>query len=271
MRYPLISLPIANTHDPFQLNAPLDDFGMDACPSRASMPHGGGPWRAIEFVSFPPGHRDVEPHPRTTDALHFTLAGQGELVSDDDPCQVEVGVLTSAPAGSTFAIANTSFSEELVLFVAELAVPDDALDYPPSFCHLVRELHPSDHFHPVFKGSQRIRPVMATVHLRHAFAAPWGTFSLVVVPPGCRVEPYIEPDQDQVLVVMRGKATFTIPKGRGTVTEPNNLDETLLIDSDSQLYQSVFVPCGMPCGFLNQPSEKAPLFVACLTVLRTNL
>ncbi len=266
MRYPLTGLPIVKTHDPFVFHSPLDEPGRGASPPQASMAHGDRPWRAIEFVSFPPGYYEVRSRLQTTDALHFTLAGQGELLLDGDACQVEVGVMTSAPAGTTLTIANTSPSETLVLFVAELAVPADALDYPPSCCNLLRELHVSDHFHPVFKGTQRLLPVMATVDLRHMFAAPWGTFSLLVVPPGSRVDPYSESDQDQVLVVMRGSATFTTPKGGGTATEPRDLDETLQMECDGRLYHSVCIPRGMPCGFINQSSGNDPVFIACLTV-----
>lgn len=238
--------------------------------SLASIPQDGGPWRALAIVSFSPNSSDVEPHAQTTDVLSFTLAGRGEWVSNGDACQLETGVMVSAPAGTSLTIANASALETLEMFVAEVAVPDGARDYPPSFCHLLQELHTSDHFHRVFNGTQRICPMMAEVKLQHAFAAPWGTFSLLVLPPGCRVEPFIEPDQDQVFLVMRGQATFILPTWRGSITEPNGLPETRQIATERQSYQSVFVPRGVPCGLLNQSGKNTPVFVVCLTVLRTN-
>ncbi len=269
MHYPVISLPSTKAHDPFQLHSRLADPDLCPFPTSASMPH-GGPWRSASVVSFPPGYHGRKACAPTVDALFFTLAGRGRLVSDGDACPLEAGVMASVPAGTAQALVNTSASEALVLFLAEVAVPTGAPSYPPSFCHLVQELHASDHFHPVVKGTQRIRPRMAQVDLRHALAAPWGTLSLVEIPPGCHVDPYIEAEQDQVLVVMRGKVAFTIPKGSSTATEPEKLEETRQVERDGRCHHRLFVPRGMSCGWRNEASREVPLFMACLTVLRPN-
>lgn len=270
MSYPLTYLPFVKSHDPFLPKARRNASRVGASPSVTNRARGGGSWRGIQVASFPPGYCEGEPQPRTADTLHFTLAGQGRLMSNGDVCQIEAGVMFGAPAGTAYAIANTSATEELVLFVAEVAVPENALEYPPSYCHLARELHPSDHFHPVWSGSRRIRPEVAVVHLRHAFAGPWGRLSLLIVPPASRVEPYSEPDQDQVLVVMRGNATFVFSKG-ASITEPNVREGAPQVELANPFHQGVFVPRGKPCGFMNQPSNLAPLFIACLTVSHTTI
>jgi mannose-6-phosphate isomerase-like protein (cupin superfamily) len=254
--------------DPCMLSAQVNDSGRRAPLPLANAACGDGPWHSVQVVSFPPGSCEEAPPSQTIDTLHFTLAGQGRILHDGDACQIEAGVMTSVPAGTAYTIANTAATAPLVLFVAKVAVPEHALDYPPSYCHLVREMHPSDDFHPVFNGVQRIRPALATVHLRHACAGPWGKLFLVSIPPGCHVAPYIEPDQDQVFVAMRGTPTFFIPQGQRTATAPGP-GETLWIAGNGRTYQSVFIPRGMSCGFMNQPDEKTPLFMTCLTVYRT--
>lgn len=235
-----------------------------------SIPQSSGPWRAISLVSFPPGHHEELSQSQTTDALYLIVTGRGTLVLNGDPCPGEAGVMLGAPAGATLAITNTSASENLVVFVAEVAIPDNAPSYPPSYCHVLRELHPSNHFHPAFRGSQHLRPPMATVHLHHAFAGPWGTLSLVELAPGCRVAPYHEPDQDQVLVAMRGNAEFTLfdPDNNASLLRFGAADEAVRPERKKLFHQNIFIPRGVSCSFLNLPSSRVPLLMACLTVCR---
>lgn len=260
----LTGLSIANTHNPIETYHQLGGPGRVLNKALAIPFHLGYPWHSVEFVRIPPGHNGVGMHRQCTEEIYLILAGQGELVTNGEPALVSAGTLAGAPVGTVHSLTNTSATDDLTLLVVELIAPADAPIYPPSWCHLLHELQPDDAFHPVLHGQQqRVRPRLASVDLHRAFAAPWKRLSLVEIPPGCRIPPYMEPDDDQLLFVMEGHATFTIPREgseAGTPVEP------LRIHSDNRGHQSVLVPRGVPCGWTNRASGQYPLLVACLTV-----
>jgi quercetin dioxygenase-like cupin family protein len=263
MRTSLTGLSIANTHNPIETYHQLGGPGRVFNKALAIPMHLGQPWHSVEFVRIPPGHNGVGAHQQATDEIYLILSGRGELVTNGEPALVETGTLAGAPVGTVHALTNASATEDLTLLVVELAAPGHAPAYPPSWCHLLQELQASSAFHPVIHGQQRVRPRLATVDLRRALAASWGSLSLVEVPPGCRIPPYAEPEDDQLLLVMHGHATFTIPREApegGTPAEP------IRVYSDNRSHQSVLVPRGVPCGWTNRASGEYPLLVACLTV-----
>ena len=259
MNTSLTGLSITNTHNPIETYHQLGGPGR-VCNKALAIPmHLGQPWHSVEFVRLPPGHNGVGTHQQTTDEIYLVLSGQGKLVTNGEPALVETGTLAGAPVGTVHALTNASATHDLTVLVVELTAPLDAPAYPPSLCHLLRELQPGESLHPVIHGDhQRVRPRLATVDLRRAFAASWGSLSLVEVPPGCRIPPYVEPEYDQLLLVMRGHATFLIP--RAAPLEP------IRVHSDNRSHQSVLVPRGVSCGWSNRASGEYPLLVACLTV-----
>lgn len=273
MRTNLTGLSIANIHNPIETYHQLGGPGRVFNKALAIPVHLGHPWHSVEFVRIPPGHNGVGAHQQATDEIYLILSGRGELVTNGEPALVEAGTLAGAPVGTVHALTNMSARDDLTLLVVELAAPADVPAYPPSFCHLLRELQTADTFHPVIYGQQqRVRPRLATVDLRHAFAASWGSLSLVELPPGSRISPYIESEDDQLLFVMRGHATFTIPRTSSARKEglasdqADDPSEPIRVHSDNRSHQSVLVPRGVPCGWTNRASGEYPLLVACLTV-----
>jgi len=263
MRTSLTGLSIASTHNPIETYHQLGGPGRVFNKALAIPFHLGHPWHSVEFVRIPPGHNGVGAHQQATDEIYLILLGRGELVTNGEPALVEAGVLAGAPVGTVHALTNTSATDDLTLLVVELAAPANAPAYLPFRRHLLQELQESEAFHPVISGQRRVRPRLAMVDLRHAFLASWGSLSLVELPPGSRIPPYVEPENDQLLLVMQGHATFTIPgeaPAVGTSTEP------IRIHSDNRSHQSVLVPRGVPCGWTNRASGEYPLLVASLTV-----
>jgi uncharacterized cupin superfamily protein len=259
MNTSLTGLSITNTHHPIETYHQLGGPGCVFNKALAIPMHLGQPWHSVEFVRIPPGRNGVGTHLQSTDEIYLILSGQGELVTNGEPALVEAGMLAGAPVGTIHALTNISATEDLTLLVVELTAPADALVYPPLWCHLLRELQAGDGFHPVIHGDhQRIRPRLATAALYRAFSSSWGSLSLIEVPPGCRVPPYVEPEYDQLLLVMRGHATFLIPRAAPL--------EAIRVHSDNRSHQSVLVPRGVSCGWSNRASGEYPLLVACLTV-----
>jgi hypothetical protein len=174
------------------------------------------------------------------------------------------------------ALTNTSETEALSLLVVELTTAASSPIYPPSWCHLLQELQESEDFYPVLYSKQLVRPRLARADLRRAFSGTFGTLSLVELPPGSHIEPFIEPDDDQLLFVVHGHATFTLLRRSETMTtgipEANDtatFDESakpIVVHSDDRSHQSVLVPRGVPCGWTNRASGKFPLLIARLTV-----
>lgn len=256
-------LSIANTEHPIETYHQLGGPGRVFNKALVIPAHLGQPWHAVEFVRIPPGHNGVGAHQQATDEIYLILSGHGELVTNGESALVEAGTLAGAPVGTVHALTNRSLTEDLTLLVVELTPPADAPAYPPSWCHLLQEMQESWAFYPVIYGQRRVRPRLATVDLRHAFAASWEQLSLVELAPGCRILPFSEPEVDQLLFVMHGHATFLLP---GAEPDSGASIEPICIHADNQSHQSVLVPRGVACGWTNRASGDYPLLVARLTV-----
>ena len=223
-------------------------------------------WKRVAFLTMPPGCNGIGTHRQETDELYVTLSGQGELVTDGDVYHLRPGVMTSAPATVAHSLINTSPVHPLVVLGIEIAGNSGELAYPLSSCNLLSELYPSDGFHPAYFGCQRIRPVQASANLRHAFASNWGQCTLIALPAGGHVAPYGEPGHDQLLVVVRGGAAFTLPKNDQSTQTSHSPVPVQQVAAGDRIYQSVLLPRGVCCGFRNCTTTTAPLLMLCLTI-----
>lgn len=269
----LTGLSIATTCDPIETYHQLGGPGRVYNKALAIPMHLGHPWHSIEFVTIPPGHNGVGLHQQTTDEIYVIVSGQGELLANGQPALVEAGMLACAPAGTIHALTNTSATEALTLLVVELATSPDAPSHQPSLYHLFSQLREAEDITPAYQDLRPTPPVRATINLRPLFSAPWDTFSLMALPPGYRVDPSGEPECDQLLFVMSGFATFLIGQSRqASADNPLSSDDAqpIRIDADGQFHQSVLVPRGIACGYINRASGDYPLMVVRLTVRRAH-
>jgi quercetin dioxygenase-like cupin family protein len=260
MKPELTGLTIANTHNPIACHRYLGGPGHIFLKALAAPAQLSLPWQTITFVRIPPGANGIGAHRQAAEEILLVLSGQGNLLTNGEASRVEAGMLIGAPVGTVHALTNHSLCDDLTLLVVEVTAPAKAPVYPPSWCHLVQEMALGDTFHPVVQRHHRVRPRLASVNLRHAFAASWGSLTLVELAPGCRIPRYTEPEHDHLLFVLRGHATFTFA-GEGAAEA-----EALRVHSDNRSHQSVLVPRGVRCGWINRASGETPLLVACLTV-----
>ena len=186
------------------------------------------------------------------------MSGHGTLTTDGFPVVVGAGCVVIAPCGTTHALRNGATSTPLSLLVVELQAPASPRQNP-AIVRLAGLLHPGNAFAPVRVRGQIVQPQMATLDLSAFFRGPWGTFSLVDVPPGARVDAYQEEHRDQ-LVLLSGFSSALI-------TPPEPADE-IRVDATGEGFQCLVVPAGVPLRLENRASGTYTARILCLTVVR---
>lgn len=272
MRYNLSGLSMASTADPIETHDQLGGSGIVRNKALAIPGHLNGqavlqgPWASIEFVSLDPGEDNaVGEHTQRTDEVYYIVEGRGTLTTNGVPELVEAGCLAIAPCGTTHTIRNGSSSTPLSFLVVELQAPHSLSHPAPSLLNLAARLVPGETMAPVRVGGKRVRPLVATVDLEELFLGPWGTLSLVELPPGARVEEYCEPSADQLLL-LGGFSSAVVMKC--VPTRPTEKREEIRVDASGEGYQCVIVPAGVPHRLENRASGTYPARLLCLNVLR---
>lgn len=257
--YDLQGLSISDARNPIQTYSQLGGPGR-VCNKALAIPvHVGLPWRSVEYVMIPAGHNGVGEHTQTTDEIYYIITGTGEMVTNGEPSTVRDGTLVIAPAGTRHSITNASTSDPLSFLVVEVQAENPEQPRSAHALNLLEGLRESQAYpHRVIRGIDPVAPVVSTVNLHDYFAGSWGTFSLVRIPPGSRVEPYTEEAYDQLLFVVHGYASIFVAK---------NEDEEIPIALCNDEHQSVLIPRGVPRRFTNRASGALyPLLIACLNV-----
>lgn len=257
----LCGLSIANTHNAIETHQQLGGQGIVYNKSLAIPAHQGYPWSSIEFVSIPPGgHNSVGRHIQTTDEIYLIVSGQGEMITNGEKRLVLRGTLALAPMGTIHEIANRSATEWLSFLVVELQ-PSVTREthYSPACFNLLEDLQPVHHHYPMCRGKQTVFPSGTTLDLSSHFSSPWGSISLLNIPPGATTETYAELARDQLLFSLQGLLRVEIWSG---------FREPLRVISDGESHLSVLIPQGILRRFANQASGDYPLLLASLTVFR---
>jgi hypothetical protein len=125
--------------------------------------------------------------------------------------------------------------------------------------------------------------LIATVDLQAIFSGAFGTCTLLALPKGSQIHPWIESEYDRLFFLLHGHATWTIltsvqtnqaGKAASDRLMPEHPDDLIRLYSDgqdTQQVQSVLVPRGVACGVTNRASGDYPLLMVCLTVRREDL
>ncbi len=254
IRHQLTGLSVADTGSPIQTYDQLGGTGVVYNKALAIPVHLGYPWNSIEYVVMPAATNEqassIGEHLQRTDEIYYIHHGTGMLTTNGASCTVGPGLLAIAPRGTRHSIRNTSVEEELAFLVVELVPPRDGVVYQPAeIASLPALLEESEAFHPAYIGMRDIRLRVATVDLSRHFAAPWGLLSLVEIPPGGRVYPYVEETHDENLFILAGNATIAVEEERFYSWEHG---------------LNVLIPRGLERAIINRLSVDPLLFLSLL-------
>lgn len=246
---------------PVHLNDPLPaDLDDPAALERLT-----GPYNSLEFVVMG-APKDGEmtrigEHEQGTDEIYLVVEGQAILTTNGRDEMVSAGDLVIAPKGTRHSVATEG---GLAFLVVELRTPTAEV-YSPTVIKDLRarattEKQSSASGHPALAPYQQVRIDLSTY-----FSAPWGTLTLVHIPPCGATDEYVIDGADELLFqfdVRRGCATV---KAGGRIFESGMQGVGMFAASPSEGL-SVLVPAGMPRHMKNRASS--PLWMLSLEVRR---
>ncbi|GHP00879.1 hypothetical protein KSF_109260 [Reticulibacter mediterranei] len=208
------------------------------------MKHYGRAVSSLEVVTVAP-HGRVGEHLQGTDEIYYLLSGKGCLQTNGTQEGVVAGDLVIAPRGTLHSIHNTESTVPLTFFVTEVAAPQGERRPATVLTSLPDHLREGT-FH------QTSKPVrLLQVDLSALFAGAWGLFTLLELPAGARLHPYLEQAYDQNVLVPFGNATLTV----------EGLEERFGTDNFGI---NAFLPRGVKIALTNQ-SSRDPLLVVILS------
>lgn len=206
---------------------------------------------SLEYVSVLAGS-SVGEHQQTTDEIYYLDRGVGELTTNGETCYVREGDLIIAPRGTVHSIRNLQTIQPLSFLVIEVKAPRQPVYTPMVVEGLPQALEMKFEQYGAVVGQDKVPLRLTEVALNTCFAGPWGTLTLLELPPGCRLTAYSLPEHDENLFVVRGHAQIQV----------SDLDVPFLTDEDPECGLNMLVPAGLPRQVGNKSSTEKLLLLS---------
>lgn len=206
--------------------------------------HFGHSLNSIEFVQIQP-ESSVGEHVQETDEIYFLTQGVGELTTNGEKSVVRVGDLILAPRFTRHSIRNTDAFSSLNFLVIEVKTRSYVSCSPMAIDDLFGRLQSTKTLLSAWVGPERqCVPIRAcTIDLMQYFTGGWGHLSLMELPPGCRVNSYALPDDEDLLIY----------KGHATIEVDGRLFQT---DEEGKYGLNAYVPAGVERSLINRSSVE---------------
>lgn len=220
--------------------------------------HFGSSVNSIEYVQVQPGS-SVGEHVQDVDEIYFLTQGLGELTTNGEKSVVQAGDLVLAPRFTRHAIRNTHEHSSLDFLVIEMKTRSYVSCTPTTITSLFSRLQSTKTLLSAWVGPERrCIPIKAfTIDLMKYFTGGWDHLSLMELPAGCRVNPYVLLEQDENLLIYEGYATIEID-GHPFQTE-----------EEGKYGLNAYVPAGIERSLINRSSVD-PLRVLSVRLQREN-